>query len=101
MVGIKLDEPERIWVSWQESSDVPPSGCLYWSGILQGFYKGFYKGLSSLQLPSRLDRADDTMVLGVQIQKLVARIKKLTWLFITYVKLGMLLDFSKQLSQLL
>lgn len=97
MVGIKLDEPERIWVSWQESSDVHPSGCLYWSGILQGFYKG----LSSLQLPSRLNRADDNMVLGVQTQKLVARIKMLTWLFITYVKLGMLLNFSKLLSQLL
>lgn len=57
--------------------------------------------ISSLQLPSRLGRADDTMVLGVQIQKLVARIKMPTWLFITYVKCGMLLNFSKSLSRLL
>lgn len=56
--------------------------------------------ISSSQPPSRLDRANDAVVLRVQIQELVARIKMPTLLCIAYLKLGTLLNFFKPVSLL-
>lgn len=76
MAGIKSRGPWQGLVSWQESRNVRPGGLLHWRGVLRN-------SSALVTSPSRLDRANDAVVLRAPIWELGARIKMPILLFTT------------------
>ena len=78
-------KPDRVWFHGRKAEMC----------ILVVSYIGVvsFQTVSCSWPPSRLDRANDAVVLRTQIWEMVARIKMPILLFITYVKLGILLNF--------